>query len=111
MRLIGGLLLSVLLLLIGTRTADAKSAWSDVAWGVTVGNPQWVALTLETYQNAPVRLHARMDTTKGAGQLSHVQVASTEGGHRDRQRNHDNKGRSQKNHQRIDCKRTQRPTI
>ena len=62
MRSIGGILLSAIILLVGTQTAVSKSAWSDVALGVTVGDPQLVALTLETHQKAPVRLQANLST-------------------------------------------------
>ena len=62
MKLIRNLALGALLLSICARTADAGSSWSNIAWGVTVGNPQWVALTLETHQNEPLRLQASLST-------------------------------------------------
>jgi len=62
MRLIGGLLLLAFVLLTGAQSATAESGWSDVAWGVTVGDPQAIALTLETHQNGPVRLQASLST-------------------------------------------------
>jgi hypothetical protein len=62
MRSISGFLLSAIILSVGTQSAASKSGWSDVALGATVGDPQLVALTLETHQNAPVRLQANLST-------------------------------------------------
>jgi hypothetical protein len=62
MRSIGALLLSALLLLTGAQATAAESGWSDVAWGVTVGDPQGIALTMETHQNGPIRLQASLST-------------------------------------------------
>jgi len=62
MRFLGGWLLSAIIMLFGTRTADAESAWSNVAWGVTVGDPQLVALTMETHQNEPFRFQSSFST-------------------------------------------------
>lgn len=56
------LLLFTFLLLSGPQIASAESGWSDVAWGVTVGEPQAVALTIETHQKAPLRLQASLST-------------------------------------------------
>lgn len=62
MRFLRGLLLLAFFLFFGTRTADAESAWSNVAWGVTVGDPQLVALTMETNQNEPFRFQSSFST-------------------------------------------------
>jgi hypothetical protein len=62
MRILALLLLCAISLVSSPGVVNARSSWSDIAWGVTVGSPQWVALTLETNQGDPVRFQLSLST-------------------------------------------------
>jgi hypothetical protein len=67
------LIVIVLIPILSSVPANAVEAEKDrgsVAWGVTVGSPQMIALTLETHQNQPLRLQLNFGTIILASSLN-----------------------------------------
>jgi hypothetical protein len=67
------LLTTALVLILSSASANAVGTKEDhgsVAWGVTAGSPQMIALTLETHQNRSLRLQVNAGTIILASSLT-----------------------------------------